>query len=58
MAQVSRKLIVGKPITLPDDVNEDLIFDIDVALAEEYCKNKEYENVISKHKKFENFLIC
>ncbi len=43
MAQVSRKLIVGKPITLPDDVNEDLIFDIDVALAEEYCKNKEYE---------------
>ncbi len=43
MAQVSRKLIVGKPITLPEEVNDDLIFDIDVALAEEYCKNKEYE---------------
>ncbi len=43
MAQVSRKLIVGKPITLPEEVNDDLIFDIDVALAEEYCKNKEFE---------------
>ncbi len=43
MVQVSRKLIVGKPVTLPEDVNDDLIFDIDVALAEEYCKNKDYE---------------
>ena len=43
MVQVSRKLIVGRPVTLPEEVNDDLIFDIDVALAEEYCKNKEYE---------------
>ncbi len=43
MAQVSRRLIVGRPVTLPEEENDDLIFDIDVALAEEYCKNKEYD---------------
>ena len=43
MVQVSKRLIVGKPVTLPEEVNDDLIFDIDVALAEEYCKNKEFE---------------
>ena len=43
MAQVSKQLIVGRPITVPEEVNDDLLFDIDVALAGEYCKNKEYE---------------
>lgn len=43
MAQVSRQLIVGRPVTIPEEENDDLIFDIDVVLAGEYCKNKEYE---------------
>lgn len=43
MAQVSRQLIVGRPVTIPEAENDDLIFDIDVVLANEYCKNKEYE---------------
>ncbi len=43
MAQVSRQLIVGRPVTLPEDENDDLIFDIDVVLANEYCKNKDFE---------------
>ena len=43
MAQVSKQLIVGRPITLPAEENDEMIFDIDVTLAGEYCKNKEYE---------------
>jgi len=51
MAQVSRQLIVGRPINVPEEENDDLIFDIEVALADEYCKNKEYEKGFELYEK-------
>jgi len=41
MVQVSKRLVVRKEIPL--DESKDLINSLDVALAEHYCRNKEYE---------------
>ena len=41
MVQVSKRLVVKKEI--PIDYSKDLIDSLDLALAEYYCNNKDYE---------------